>query len=150
MHFYNEFGPASHVAYKKSHQKDSSPTDQFQWIKEVHKSGIVEDEPIKAKLFKDQIFAFTPDKDIVQLPKGSTPLDFAYKVHTRVGNQCIGALVNGKATALDTEIKTGDIVDIRTDKNKQYASEDWVNMVHTEAAKRKIKSSLAHKRRSLL
>lgn len=150
MHFYNELGPASHIAYKKSGKRNAKSSAEFDWVKQVHEERKDPDSAIKADLFTDQIFAFTPDSDIVQLPKGSTPLDFAYRVHTRLGNQCVGVMVNGKATSLDEELKTGDIVEIRIDKNKKFASEDWVDLVTTESAKRKIKTSLGKKRKSQL
>jgi len=150
MYFYQAFGPASHIAYKKSGKRYSDVTSEFEWVKKIHKAGMHEDKPIKAELFKDQVFVFTPQKDIIQLPNGATALDFAYNVHTRLGNQCVASIVNGKAVSLDTKLKTGDVIQIRTDNSKKHATEEWLEMVVTDSAKRKIKQSLGKKRHSEL
>ncbi|MFH1547613.1 MAG: HD domain-containing protein [bacterium] len=145
MHIFNEFGPASHIAYKHSGKRVTKATDEYEWVKQLHQKNTVEDEPIKAELFKDQVFVFTPQGDILQLPNGSTVIDFAYSLHTKIGTQCAGARVNGKAVSLDTKLKTGDFIEIRIDKNKKHATEEWIDMAFTTIAKRNIKSSLGKK-----
>ena len=99
-------------------------------------------------MLQDRIFVFTPKGDVIDLPHESTPVDFAYHVHTEIGQQCVGALINNHMASLDTKLKSGDMVQILTDKNRKYPNPDWANFVKTDNAKSKIKSKLA--KRSLL
>lgn len=146
MHEYNEYGPASHIAYKLSGKRNPSSTDKFNWVKDINfeqwKNKALDDKPIPINLFEDTVFILTPNKDIFSLPKGSTPIDFAYALHTKVGDQCIGAVVNGRPVSVDTELKTGDIVEIKTNPKKEYASKSWMEFVVTEKAKKKIMQSV--------
>jgi (p)ppGpp synthase/HD superfamily hydrolase len=100
-------------------------------------------ENLKIDVFQDRIFVFTPKGDVIDLPKGATPVDFAYYVHTDVGNQCTGALINNHIASLNTPLKSGDVIEILTDKNRKYPSTDWLKFIKTSQAKSKIKSILA-------
>jgi GTP pyrophosphokinase len=100
---------------------------------------------IKNDLFLTQIFVFTPKGDVVELPENATPLDFAYYIHTDIGNQCVGAKINHQMTSLDSRLKSGDVVEIMTDKNRKKPNSDWINMVATSMAKSKIRSELNKK-----
>ena len=142
-----EYGIAAHSKYKeigmlgkrKKHPKwlehlieiQKTITDNTEFIKHI-----------KNDLFLDQIFVFTPKGDVVELPANATTLDFAYYIHTDIGNQCVGAKINHQMTSLDTRLKSGDVIEIITDKNRKGPNADWLNMVATSMAKSKIKSQL--------
>lgn len=142
-----EFGVAAHSQYKeigilgkrKKHPKwlqnlmeiQKTITDNTEFIKHI-----------KNDLFKNQIFVFTPDGDVVELPENSTPLDFAYYIHTDIGNKCVGAKANDQMISLDTPLKSGDVVEIIKDKNRKMPNPDWLNIVVTSMAKSKIKAQL--------
>ena len=97
-------------------------------------------EGIKLDIFQDQVFVFTPRGDVKDLPAGSTPLDFAYRIHTDVGHRCIGAKVNNRLVPLDYRLKNGDIVEIVTTKGEHGPSRDWLNVVRTSHAREKIRA----------
>ena len=125
MHEYNEYGPASHIAYKI---KGSSGigTDKFAWIKnlmEWNKKDILLDQD----LIFNRIFVCTPEGLVKELDKDSTPVDFAYTIHTQIGNSMNGAKVNGKLSPIDTKLQTGDIIEIIVDKSRKYPKRDWLN-----------------------
>ena len=148
MHLNAEYGIAAHWRYKEGGKHD----EQFQErIKDLRKMmewrADVNDaseyvESMRTDVFQDRVYIFTPRGDVIDLPAGSTPLDFAYHVHTDIGHRCRGARVNGKLVPLDTELKTGDTVDILTAK-RGGPSRDWLNnnlnMVKTQRAKSKIR-----------
>jgi guanosine-3',5'-bis(diphosphate) 3'-pyrophosphohydrolase len=146
MHEYNEYGPASHIAYKVSGMSEAKPTDEFSWIKDLTFSSHFyeknEDKPIPSRVLQDYIFVLTPKYDFIRLPKGSTPIDFAYSLHSDLGNQCIGANVNQRPVTIDSPLQTGDIVEIKTNPKKKYASESWLDFVVTDRAKEKIRKSV--------
>jgi (p)ppGpp synthase/HD superfamily hydrolase len=146
MHEYNEYGPASHIAYKVSGRAEAKATDAFSWVKNLSFSSHFyekeEDKPIPTRLFTDSIFVMTPKQDFIRLPKGATPIDFAYSLHSDLGNQCIGAIVNQRTVTIDTELETGDIVEITTNPKKKYASESWLDFVVTNRAKDMIRKSV--------
>jgi len=98
-------------------------------------------EALKVDLFSDRIFVLTPKGKVIDLPKGATPVDFAYQIHTSVGDSCVGAKINNKIVPLDTPLQSGDIVEILTQKNKK-PSEGWLSFVKTHYAIKKIKSAL--------
>lgn len=150
MQEYNEFGPASHIAYKLAGKDNASPTVAFNWLKRISilrppKKPIDESKRFKVKLFKDNVFVLTPDNEVKQLPKGSTPIDFAYTVHTEIGNKCAGAKVNGKMVPLSYELHTGDQVEILIDKRAKYPKSKWLEFVSSHHTRAKIKQALRKK-----
>jgi len=100
---------------------------------------------IKNDLFINQIFVFTPKGDVIELPDNATPLDFAYYIHTDIGNKCVGAKINNQMAPLDAILKSGDVVEIVTDKNRTGPNPDWLEIVVTTNAKNKIKSNLKNR-----
>src|SRR5699024_10675805 len=96
-------------------------------------------ESVKGDLFSDRVYVFTPKGDVFELPKGSVPLDMAYSIHTEIGHHTTGAKVNGKIVPLNYQIKNGDIVDILTSQNSAGPSQDWLDLVHTNKARNKIR-----------
>lgn len=146
MHEVAEYGVAAHWRYKESGSiKANNKQDmQFSWMRKVMEldkdSTDAQDfvESVKLDLFNDQVFAFTPNGDVFDLPQNSTPVDFAYRIHTEVGHRTIGALVNGRIAQLDTKLKNGDIVEILT--SKQFMPKiDWLGFVVTKNASSKIR-----------
>ena len=142
-----EFGIAAHWHYDE--QGSLKPSKKNKWIEELTKwqKELTANqkflENLKIDVFQDRIFVFTPKGDVIDLPKGATPVDLAYYVHTDVGNQCVGALINNHIASLDTPLKSGDVIEILTEKNRKYPSSDWLKFVKTPQAKSKIKSILA-------
>ncbi|MEX1014290.1 MAG: RelA/SpoT family protein [Candidatus Paceibacterota bacterium] len=158
MHEEAEMGAAAHWAYQqtkgtKTYFKNKSQKaneKDIAWIKQLNNwSKNFEDsekfmQSLKVDFFKDRIFVVTPEHDVVDLPAGATPIDFAYRIHTEIGNQCSGAKVNGNIVPLDYELRSGDIVDIMTQRGKK-PSESWLEFVKTSMAKERIKSSMRKK-----
>ena len=97
---------------------------------------------IKVDVFQNRIFVFTPKGDVIDLPDESTPIDFAYHIHTDIGDKCSGALINEEIASLDTPLKSGDVVDILINKNRQKPNPDWLEFTKTHLAQEKIKNSL--------
>lgn len=159
-----EVGIAAHWAYKenKEYSKDREQfeiANKLKWYGELLKitkdSDITNDasefvDAIKGDILDANIYVFTPKGEVISLPKGATPLDFAYKIHTDIGNKTVGAMVNNKIVPLDYELKTGEIVGIKTSKNFAGPSDDWLKIVKTTHAKAKIKGFLNNKNRDLL
>ena len=150
MHRVAEYGIAAHWKYKegkiKGEQEDSEQKlawlrQALEWQKEADDS-VEFLETMKMDLFENQVFVFTPGGDVMELPAGSTPLDFAFKVHTEVGAKCVGAKVNGKMVTIDHELNNGDIVEIVTSSNSSGPSMDWLNICKTSGAKQKIRNWL--------
>lgn len=148
MHEIAEFGVAAHWAYKegKTEQvKEDNLSKQLSWFHEIielqDESYDASDfmESVKGDIFSDKVYVFTPQGDVTELPKGSGPLDFAYNIHTEIGNKTVGAKVNGKMIPLDYKLKNGDIIEILTSPNSFGPSRDWVNLVATSKARNKIK-----------
>ncbi len=143
MHIIAEEGIAAHWKYKEGNTS-SDEDEVYQWLKqlvewqeEVYDPGEFMDS-MKTGLFADSVFAFTPAGDVMSLVRGATPIDFAYKVHTEVGNHCAGAKINGKIVPLNSEIRNGDIVEIITSKSHR-PSLDWMRIAKTTSARNRIK-----------
>lgn len=157
MHYNAEFGVAAHWRYKEtkgSHRGDQAEVDQMAWMRQLldwQKEAADPNEfldSLRYDLNSQQIFVFTPKGDVINLPAGSTPVDFAYAVHTEVGHRCIGAKVNGKLVALESELKSGDRVEIFTSKDQNAGpSRDWQDFVVSPRAKTKIRQWFAKERR---
>ena len=145
MHERAEKGIASHWAYKEG--KNPKDVGVYSWLRELVESIQGSTNPnevlenLKSNLFFEEVFVFTPKGDLVVLPKGSTPIDFAYKIHTEIGNHCAGAKVNGRIVPLNYELKSGDVVEIITNPNKT-PSYEWLSFVKTSKARNKIKQFL--------
>jgi GTP pyrophosphokinase len=138
MHDFNEFGPASHIAYKLS--KSDSKGVGYEWVKDLVKWQKSENKVnnYRIDVLANYIYVFTPKGDILQMPKYSTALDFAYRVHSSIGDRCNGAIINKKMAKLETELKTGDMVEIFTGK-KINANKNWLRLVKTQFAKERIR-----------
>lgn len=150
MHRIAEYGIAAHWKYKEgkvsatedeSEQKLAWLRQALEWQKDAEDS-VEFLETMKIDLFENQVFVFTPGGDVMELPSGSTPLDFAFKVHTDVGIKCVGAKVNGKMVTIDHQLNNGDIVEIVTSSNSVGPSMDWLNICKTSSAKQKIRNWL--------
>lgn len=145
MHRVAEYGIAAHWKYKEGKTEDEDIDKKLTWLRQLLEwQRELKDpkefmESLKIDLFTNQVFVFTPKGDVIDLPVGSTPVDFAYKIHSAVGNKCIGAKVNGRIVPLDHKIKTGNIVDILTSNNSNGPSRDWLKFVKSTQAKNKIK-----------
>lgn len=157
MHAQAENGIAAHWDYKERTYKNKNrypkiDAKEIAWIEQLRewqkavKNSDEFLESFKIDFFKDQIFALTPQGDVIDLPEGATPVDFAYQIHTSVGDECTGAKINGKIAALDTKLKSGDFVEILIQKGKK-PSADWLNFVKTSLAKDKIKRVLKNKKK---
>ncbi len=149
MHRTAEFGIAAHWRYKEGKQADSLDSKLYwlrqilDWQNDTRDPGEFIDA-LKVDLFYDEVFVFTPKGEIVNLPRGATPLDFAYRIHTAIGNKCVGAKINGRIVPLDTALSTGDFVEIMTSSSSKGPSRDWLKMVKTSEAKSKIRSFFKH------
>ncbi|MFC1893857.1 RelA/SpoT family protein [Chloroflexota bacterium] len=149
MHHVDEYGMAAHWRYKEGDERDMHFEERIAWLRQLvdwHRelSGAEEFlESVKTDIFIDQVFVFTPKGEIKDLPKGATPLDFAYRVHTEVGNRCIGAKVNGRLVPLSYQLGNSDVVEIMAAKRARGPSRDWLNphlgYVKTSHAKEKIR-----------
>ncbi len=156
MHRIAEYGIAAHWKYKETggstNTQVTGADGKFTWLRQLLEwQSDLKDaqeylESIKDNLFEDDVYVFTPKGDLVALNPGSTTVDFAYRIHTEVGNHCAGARVNGKMSPLSTRLQNGDIVDIMTQKNS-HPSLDWLNFVATSAAKNRIKQWYKRSRR---
>ena len=153
MHARAEYGIAAHWKYKTKNL-DNGKTPEALWLKQLHEwqqeSEDVGDflETLRYDLRTPEVFVFTPKGSVIALPSGSTPVDFAYAVHTEVGNKCVGAKVNGKLVPLESHLVNGDVVDVVTNKSLNAApSHDWLNFVTSSRARSKIKAWFSKERR---
>ena len=157
-----ETGVAAHWAYKEggynSQQEQKEIENKLHWFREfVALSSESENDNastymdnLNHDIFESHIYVFTPKGKVIELPKGSTPVDFAYRIHTKVGDQCVGALVNGVMVPLNTVLKTGDMIEIKTSRTSAGPSEGWLDFVASTSAKTAIKKYVAKKNAALM
>ncbi len=147
IHEEAEYGVAAHWHYDEKGAR--LPAKELRWAQELAKlqkeilTNIKDLEEMKIDFFKSRIFAFTPKGDVIDLPEDATPVDFAYHIHSEVGNKCNGAKVNDQMVSLDTPLRSGDVIEIMIDKNRKGPSPDWLKFVKTHIAKARIKSSIS-------
>ena len=147
MHRTAEYGIAAHWRYKEGKQADAMD-DKLTWLRRIldwqKEANDANDfgELLKFDLFADEVFVFTPKGDVISLPRGATPLDFAYRIHSAVGNRCIGAKINGRIVPLSTPLNTGDFCEVMTSQSSRGPSRDWLSIVKTSEAKAKIRAWL--------
>jgi GTP diphosphokinase / guanosine-3',5'-bis(diphosphate) 3'-diphosphatase len=151
MHDLAEYGIAAHVAYKEG-GTDDPQREKMTWLRQLVESEGDQDpaeflESLKVDLFEDEVFVFTPKGEVKNLSAGSTPLDFAYAVHTDVGHRCVGAKVNGSIVPLHYQLRSGDIVEVLTAKQNRGPSRDWLKLVRTSRARNKIRAFFKQERR---
>ncbi|WP_317310313.1 bifunctional (p)ppGpp synthetase/guanosine-3',5'-bis(diphosphate) 3'-pyrophosphohydrolase [Clostridium thermobutyricum] len=147
MHKTAEYGIAAHWKYKEGSEekKEMNFETKLAWLRDIlewqKETSDAEEfmEGFKIDLFSDEVFVFTPKGVVINLPSGSTPIDFAYRIHTDVGNRCVGAKVNGKIVPLDYNLRTGEIVEIITSKVDNGPKMDWLNIAKSNQAKSKIR-----------
>ncbi len=144
MHRVAEYGIAAHWRYKEG-GNDAALDEKLYWLRQIldwqseTRDSHEFIDGLKTDLFSEEVFLFTPKGDIISMQRGATPLDFAYRIHSHVGNQCVGAKINGKMVPLDTELRTGDRVEIITSASSKGPSMDWLKIVKTQQAKAKIR-----------
>ena len=148
MHRIAEFGVAAHWRYKEGGSGEGDLDNKLYWLRQIldwqketrdSKEFI---DSLKTDLFSEEVLLFTPKGDIVSMQRGATPIDFAYRIHSGVGNHCVGAKVNGRIVPLETELETGDRVEVITSSNSKGPSMDWLKVVKTQQAKAKIRQFL--------
>jgi (p)ppGpp synthase/HD superfamily hydrolase len=134
MHDFDEFGPASHIAYKQGNNKG------YEWVKDLVKWQKNDNNVsnYRINVLNKFVYVFTPKGDTLQLPIGSTAIDFAYRVHTEIGDHCTGVMINNKMNKINTILKTGDLVEILTSK-KINVSREWLRFVKTSWAREHIR-----------
>jgi GTP pyrophosphokinase len=149
MHQSAEFGIAAHWRYKEGARRDLKYEEQLVWLRQLmdwqremsHAEELV--EAVKTDIFQDQVFVFTPKGEIKDLPTGSTPLDFAYRIHTDLGHRCIGAKIGGKLVSLNYQLRNGEVIEILTSKSSKGPSRDWLNVnlgfLRTTHAREKVR-----------
>ncbi len=148
MHQISEYGVAAHWKYKEAGKsvKTNSADQKMSWLHQmVQLQREIKDpkeylEALKIDIFSDEIFVFTPAGDLISLPQGSNPIDFAYRIHSQVGHHCVGAKVNGKIVPLEYKLHTGDYVEIITNRSNNGPSQDWLNIVASSDTRAKIRS----------
>src|SRR5664279_59043 len=149
-----QFGIAAHWTYKeRSEDGQSSETEKLQWLRQMMewqseaKDASEFMESLRVDLFHDEVYVFTPNGEVKSLPADSTPVDFAYQIHTDVGNRCVGAKANGRIVPLTYPLQSGDIIEILTSKTPQGPSRDWLNFVQSSKARNKIRQWFKRERR---
>jgi len=155
MHRTAEYGIAAHWKYKEGSTKSDSFDDKLTWLRQLLEWQSDLNDPkdfmetLKIDFFTDEVFVFSPKGDVINLPDGSTPIDFAYRVHTEVGNKCVGAKVDGRIVPLNYKLKNGNIVEIITSTNSNGPSRDWIKIVKSTQAKTKIRQWFKAKEKDL-
>ncbi|QXM05938.1 RelA/SpoT family protein [Crassaminicella indica] len=154
MHRIAEYGIAAHWKYKEGKTEDKDDLDdKLRWLRQLLEwQRDMKDpkefmESLKIDLFTNEVFVFTPKGDVIDLPAGSTPIDFAYKIHSAIGNSCIGAKVDGRIVPIDYKLKNGNIVEILTSKQSHGPSRDWLKFVKSTQAKNRIRQWFKKERR---
>ncbi|MGE4299875.1 MAG: bifunctional (p)ppGpp synthetase/guanosine-3',5'-bis(diphosphate) 3'-pyrophosphohydrolase [Desulfovibrionaceae bacterium] len=153
MHRLAEYGVSAHWLYKEGGKVNAKDAKEFSWLRQIIDWQKVESDSreflrtLKFDLFKDEVYVFTPGGDVKELPEGATAVDFAYTVHTEVGNKCAGAKVNGKLVPLSTPLQNGDTVEIITDKSR-HPSRDWLKFVKTAKARTRVQHYISTEERS--
>ena len=157
MHQVAEYGVAAHWRYKEGRANDLKFEEKMTWMRQLlewqREAAETEDfiESVRQDIFRDQVFVYTPKGDIVELAAGSTPVDFAYKIHTELGHHCMGGKVNGRLVGLDTPLQNGDTVEIMTTKTNRGPSPDWLNpnlgYVKSASARQKVRQWFNHQAR---
>lgn len=158
-----ELGIAAHWAYKEDNKNYTPEKEQLEiaaklkWYKDLLTYAEISEsedndplENLKEDIFSANVYVFTPNGDVLDFPAGATPLDFAYRIHTEVGNKTVGAIVNNRIVPLTYQLKTGDVVEIKTSKNSPGPNESWLKIVRTTHARHKIKTILNRQRRDIL
>lgn len=155
MHRTAEYGIAAHWKYKEGTIKADNFDEKLTWLRQMLEWQKEMKDPkefmesLKIDFFTDEVFVFTPKGDVINLPNGSTPIDFAYRVHTAVGNNCVGAKVDGRIVPLDYKLKNGNIVEVITSANSTGPSRDWLKIVKSSQAKSKIRQWFKREERDL-
>lgn len=155
MHKTAEYGIAAHWKYKEGANKSDNFDDKLTWLRQLLEWQSDLNDPkefmetLKIDFFTDEVFVFTPKGDVINLPDGSTPIDFAYRVHTDVGNKCVGGKVDGRIVPLNYKLKNGNIVEVITSENSNGPSRDWLKIVKSNQAKTKIKQFFKVKERDV-
>lgn len=154
MHQISEYGIAAHWKYKEGRGTDQDGiSSKLTWVGQMlelekeYKDPKEFMESLKIDLFTNEVFVFTPKGEVINLPIGSTPIDFAYKIHSDIGNKCVGGKVDGRIVPLDFKLKNGNIVEILTSSNSNGPSRDWLKIVKSSQAKNKIKQWFKRERR---
>ena len=153
MHQTAEYGIAAHWKYKQGMANKKLGSEQdFEWVRKLLESQQDTDaeefvRTLKVDMFADEVFVFTPNGDVKSLPAGATPIDFAYNIHSAVGNGMVGAKVNGRMVPYDTPLKNGDIVEVITSKNAKGPSRDWLKIAKSNEARNKIRQWFKRERR---
>ena len=148
MHRVAEYGIAAHWRYKEGASHEDNLDHKLFWVRQMldwqteTRDSREFLDTLKTDLFSEEVFLFTPKGDVISMPKGATPLDFAYRIHSAVGNQCVGAKINGKIVPLDTPLETGDRVEILTSASSKGPGTDWLRICKTPQAKAKIRQFL--------
>jgi GTP pyrophosphokinase len=155
MHRTAEYGIAAHWKYKEGYAKGNTFDDKLTWLRQLLEWQTDLNDPkefmetLKIDFFTDEVFVFTPKGDVINLPDGSNPIDFAYRVHTDVGNKCVGAKVDNRIVPLNYKLKNGNIVEVITSSNSSGPSRDWLKLVKSNQAKTKIKQWFKLKERDM-
>jgi len=144
MHRTSEYGIAAHWRYKEGAKGANKDFDEkLAWLRQLSEQDSKDPgefmESLKMDIFNDEVFVFTPKGDVINLPAGSIPIDFAYRIHTDIGNRCVGARINGKMIPLESKLKNGDIVEVITTKQGNGPSRDWLTIVGSSESKNKIR-----------
>ncbi|WP_313340790.1 bifunctional (p)ppGpp synthetase/guanosine-3',5'-bis(diphosphate) 3'-pyrophosphohydrolase [Sedimentibacter sp.] len=145
MHRTAEYGIAAHWKYKEGIDEQTHYEEKLNWLRQMLEWQQETNDPqefmetLKIDLYADEVFVFTPKGEVVNIPTGSTPIDFAYRVHSAVGNKCVGAKVNGRIVPIDTKLRTGDQVEVLTSQQSSGPSRDWLKIAASSQAKSKIR-----------